>query len=73
VRVAGSLAQILIVYLSGLSEGVKGFLHPSRKTLGPTQPPVQRILDLFPGDKAAGAWDQPTTPSSVEVKEGVEL
>jgi hypothetical protein len=28
---------------------------------------------LFPGGKAAGAWRSPTTPSSAEVKESVEL
>jgi len=30
------------------------FPHSSRPDLGPTQPPVQRVLGLFPGDKAAG-------------------
>ena len=38
------------------------FPHPSRPTLETTQPPIQRILGLFPGGKAAGAWRRPPTP-----------
>jgi hypothetical protein len=49
------------------------FPHPSRPTLGPTQPPIQWVLGLFPGDKATGAWHWAPTSSSTEVKERVEL
>ena len=32
------------------------FPHLSRPVQGLTQPPVQWVLDLFPGGKAAGPW-----------------
>jgi hypothetical protein len=37
----------------GMKTG-RGFPHPSRPILGPTQPPIQRVPGIFPGVKAAG-------------------
>jgi hypothetical protein len=34
----------------------RDYQHLSKSALGPTQPPIQLVLDLFLGDKAAGAW-----------------
>jgi len=47
--------------------------HPSSRTLGPTQPPVKWVPDLFPGGNVAGAWRWSSTPSIPEVKERVQL
>jgi hypothetical protein len=58
----GQDSAIGIATRYGLDEpGIEGrvgrdFPHHSRQGLGPTQPPVQRVSELLPGGKAAGAW-----------------
>jgi len=34
-------------------------LKTSTPSLGPTQPPIQRVPRFVPGSKAAGAWGRP--------------
>ena len=51
----------------------RDFPHPSWPLLWPTQHSVQRVRGLLPGDRAAGPWRWPFTPSSAEVKEIVAL
>jgi hypothetical protein len=51
------------------SQWGRDFSQLSRPALGPTQHPIQWVLGLFPGGKAAGAWSWPPTG----VKERVEL
>jgi hypothetical protein len=45
------------------------FPHPSRLTLGTTQPPVQWVPGLFPWGNATGAWP----PFRAKAEESVEL
>jgi len=51
----------------------RDFPHPSRQALGPTQPPTQWVVGLFPSTKWPGpSFDHPL-PSSAEGKERAEL
>ena len=47
--------------------------HPSRPALGPTRPPIERVPGLSLGKVRPGRGVDHPPPSSVEVKEGVEL
>ena len=51
----------------------RGFPHPSRPALGPTQPPVQWYPFTFPGVNWPGRGVNHPPTSTAEVKEGVEL
>jgi hypothetical protein len=51
----------------------RDFQQPSRLALEPTQPLKQWLPSPFPGGKAAGAWNWPSTSSSGEVKDRAEL
>jgi hypothetical protein len=51
----------------------RGFMHPSRPALVPTQAPIQWVSDLFPRGKLAGAWVDHPLPFSAEVKERIWL
>ena len=53
--------------------GGRDFPYPSRPSLGPAQSPIQWILGLSGGGKAAGAWCWPPTPSCDEAEGRVEL
>jgi len=44
------------------------FLHLSRPALGPTQPPVQWVLNLSWGKERPGRDADPSSPSSAVVK-----
>jgi hypothetical protein len=46
-------------------------IHPDRHWGPPSL--LYKGYRFFPGGKAAGAWRWPPTPSSAEVKEGVQL
>jgi len=54
----------------------KDLPHPSRPDLGPTQPSVQGVTDLFPGGRGEmkpGRGVDHLLPSIAEIKERVEL
>jgi hypothetical protein len=53
--------------------GGGNFAHFSTPAQRPNHPPVESVLELFPGGKAAGVWPSKPTPSSAEVKEKLEL
>jgi hypothetical protein len=74
----GSLVGIATVYgLDGPgieSRWERDFPHLSRPALRPNQPPVQWVNGSFPGGKLRPGRDvDPSSPSSAEVKNRIEL
>jgi len=57
----------------GSNPGGDEIFRPSRLVLGPTQPPVQWVPGLSRGYRRPERGADPSTPSSVEVLERVEL
>ena len=51
----------------------RGFPHPTRPALGPTQPPIQWVPALFPGVKRPGRGIDHPSSSSAEVGGRIEL
>ena len=51
----------------------RDFGHLSRPTLEPTQLPIQWVLNLFRGNKAAGSWGLTAHPIRGDVIERVDL
>ena len=49
------------------------FSPSSRPTMGPIQPPVQWVPNLFLASRASGTWLWQSTSSSAKVKERIEL
>jgi len=49
------------------------FSHPSRRALGPNQPPLEWVPSPFHEDKSARLWCYHPDPSSAEFKERVTL
>ena len=75
---AGSVVSIATGYgLEGPgieSRWGRNFPHLSKPALGPTQPPVQWVTGLFPGEKSGRGVALTThPPSSAEVEERVDL
>jgi len=54
-----------------ISRWGRGFMHPSKSALGPTQPPLRWVPGHLPRGKAGGI-NHPL-PSSAKIKERVEL
>jgi hypothetical protein len=48
----------------------RDFPHLSRPALGPTQPPVQRVLGLFRGKERQGRDADSSLPSSAVIMKG---
>jgi hypothetical protein len=62
--------EIITRKLDILRDGISNCTTPSRKALGPTQPPIQRV----PGALSLGVkTTEHSPPSSAEVKECVDL
>ena len=51
-----SLSGVVLAFVVGGKRWGRDISHPSRRVLGPAQPPIQWVPGPFPSGKAAWVW-----------------